>query len=676
VHLARSLRPCFKSSRVVIICNSKYCVIGYFYHRKTQRLQQDKESVFIVFRRWFCYGFAKFGAARTTFRMRLRPRGEAASTMADLFSLPADSAARSADDDELRGRIGRVRASKTGRGVSGALGARLTKALKGQRIRGSRHTFSFLGGVPNSPFASDPRQRVVVKMSFRNHGHGAGGAAGGGGNGGGGKLMAHASYLERDGAAREGERGHFYDREQERAEDARERLQEWSAEDKRHFRLMLAPECGARLVGEDGDLKSFTREVMERMERDLGVKLDWVAVDHHNTDNPHAHVIIRGVRRDGVELILPREYISHGLREAARDVATELIGERSRADERLKLQREIEGRGFNQLDRTIEQQLDQRREILMQELGRGHSPEFANALKARAQELARLGLAEEMRRNVLRFERDWVERLEAARPHDVRRELARSRLYEPHLGRVVGQVRELGPRGENPDRGLLVIETPEHGRLLLNTSMEAISDLQKGSLVALEPDGKRAAVERLSYHSLQAQIPARAETELDRELDLIARGAQRRLPATKEVEAALRGRAELLEQNGYGVRSESGKFYFRDGARDGLRQAELEREGADQARERGGVFRDPARDMGDDLGKSTWTVCDVKELFSGRTAVLQHGREVALHPIGRDPGINVGDRVAFKAIDRGLGLEAPRQMELVKVMGRGLGLGR
>src|SRR5690606_32555804 len=142
-----------------------------------------------------------------------------------------------------------------GRGVSGAHGAQLTKALKGQRI-GSASARA----TPMRPLASDPRQRVVVKMSFRNHGRGAGGAAGGGGGpsgggGPGGKLMAHASYLERDGAAREGERGHFYDREQDLAEDARERLQEWSAEDKRHFRLMLAPESGARLIGEDGDLK-------------------------------------------------------------------------------------------------------------------------------------------------------------------------------------------------------------------------------------------------------------------------------------------------------------------------------------------------------------------------------------------------------------------------------------
>jgi len=189
----------------------------------------------------------------------------------------------------------------------------------------------------------------------------------------------------------------------------------------------------------------FTRETMARVERGLGVQLDWVAVDHHNTDNPHVHVIVRGVRRDGVELLIPREYVSHGLREAARDVATGILGERSRADERLKLEREARSHSLNRLDRALEKELNAAREVRLQDLGREQSPEFANALRARALELKRMGLAQETRRNVLALEPDWLERLEAARALDIRRELARGRLYEPRLGSVIGEVKELGP---------------------------------------------------------------------------------------------------------------------------------------------------------------------------------------------------------------------------------------
>lgn len=555
-------------------------------------------------------------------------------------------------EDELRGRFGFARGGTTGRGMSGVLGSRLSKALHGRKFGSS----GSLGSAPR-PLASDPRQRAVVKVSFRKH-------APGGGSGG-GKLMAHASYLERDGAAREGEQGRFYDRTENEVEGARDRLRDWAENDKRHFRVMLAPESGARLIEEDGDLKGYTRDVMARMERDLGVQLDWVAVDHHNTDNPHAHVIVRGVRRDGVDLVLPREYVAHGLREAAREVATERLGERSIADERLRLDREVEARGFNRLDRAIEQELGDKREVLLQRLGREQSAAFANAMKARAQELARLGMAKEVRRNVLRFEPDWKQRLEAERPLDVRRELARGQLYEPRMGRVAGKVMELGLRGENPDRAVLVIETPEKGRLLLNTSMQQIDDLQRGSWVALEPAGTRAHVERLSFHELDAQIRVRAETELDRELDRQARGEAMRLPDTPEAQEALRARAQVLEANGLGARSPSGKFYFHAGARDELRRKELEREG--HAR---GDARDLIREGG------TWRVREVKELFSGKAAILERGRDVLAHPLGRGSDIKAGDEVAFKAMpERGPSRE-PTKHELVKSLARGLDLGR
>jgi type IV secretory pathway VirD2 relaxase len=49
----------------------------------------------------------------------------------------------------------------------------------------------------------------------------------------------------------------------------------------------------------------------------LGTRLDWVAVDHWNTDNPHVHVLIRGRADDGKDLVISRAYISRGRGEAA-----------------------------------------------------------------------------------------------------------------------------------------------------------------------------------------------------------------------------------------------------------------------------------------------------------------------------------------------------------------------
>ena len=49
-------------------------------------------------------------------------------------------------------------------------------------------------------------------------------------------------------------------------------------------------------------------------------KLTWIAVNHHNTDNPHARHSAcagRGGRTDGADLVIPRQYISYGIRDRA-----------------------------------------------------------------------------------------------------------------------------------------------------------------------------------------------------------------------------------------------------------------------------------------------------------------------------------------------------------------------
>jgi type IV secretory pathway VirD2 relaxase len=98
---------------------------------------------------------------------------------------------------------------------------------------------------------------------------------------------AHADYLSRG----PGVDSPFYDAIAEGVDGAA-RAADWAARDKRHFRLIVAPERGELIA----DLPAFTREVMARAEAQLGARLSWVAVDHHDTDNPHTHLILRGRR--------------------------------------------------------------------------------------------------------------------------------------------------------------------------------------------------------------------------------------------------------------------------------------------------------------------------------------------------------------------------------------------
>lgn len=295
--------------------------------------------------------------------------------------------------------------------------------------------------------AFDQRQRAIVKVHYFNHA------------GGGGALKAHVRYVARDAAthdeliahapgrsstpdiaaqakarahaaylSREGEtrRSVFYDAKAEGVDGAA-RAEAWARSDKRHFRIVLSAENGGRLH----DLPAYTREVMTRAETALETKLQWVAVDHHDTDNPHTHLIIRGRRANGQDLVLPRDFIKHGFANIARDVATESLGLRTLADERLALDRDVKRHAPTRLDRMIEAQLPEDRAIRIARLEAPNGdPAVTQALKGRARELQRMGLAREVKRNVLAFEPDWRQRLQAMELHlDIRKRIVQERMF-------------------------------------------------------------------------------------------------------------------------------------------------------------------------------------------------------------------------------------------------------
>ena len=68
-----------------------------------------------------------------------------------------------------------------------------------------------------------------------------------------------------------------------------------------------------------------------------------MAVDHFNTERPHTHIVLRGVDDQGHNLIIAREYISHGLRRRASELVTLDLGPRT--------DREIEARLRHDVDR-------------------------------------------------------------------------------------------------------------------------------------------------------------------------------------------------------------------------------------------------------------------------------------------------------------------------------------
>jgi len=345
--------------------------------------------------------------------------------------------ARPLDAESLTGR--HEGGSRLSAGGGDSLSARLQK-----RVGSSRALARAFTGKRSrrAPFSFDGRQRAVVKLHYFAHAKGGGAA-----------LKSHARYIARDSAAKahdgwlapsKDETGRdtpqsdtakpprqehwvFYDAARDSVSGAR-MAEQWAQSDKRHFRVILSAENGGRL----GDLRAYTRAVMARAETALGTKLQWLAVDHFDTDNPHTHIVLRGVKDDGRDLLIPREFVQHGFRNAARDVATSRLGQRTRDDERQALQREAIAHAPTRLDTLIAAQLDENQRIRIAELRAPNgSPDMTDALKTRARELKNLGLAQETRRNVLQFEPGWRDALKAMELHlDIRKSLMQARAQD------------------------------------------------------------------------------------------------------------------------------------------------------------------------------------------------------------------------------------------------------
>jgi type IV secretory pathway VirD2 relaxase len=275
-------------------------------------------------------------------------------------------------------------------------------------------------------------------------------------------VATHLRYIEREGVNRGGVKGHAYGAMADEVDLAA--FEERGRGDRHQFRFIVSPEDAQELE----DLRTFTRHLMTRMEVDLGTRLEWVAVDHWNTDNPHTHVVLRGKDSTGHDLVIARAYISHGMRQRACELATEWLGTRSDREIRDSLLREVDQQRWTTLDRSLQQhahdsvvdlaavtdaQVRMRRTLLI----------------GRLQRLTLMGLAEPagMNRWMLRADLEPTLRAMGERNDIVRtmqravgnrqRELA---IFAPgtHAHPVVGQVVGKGLADELTDRGYLVVD--------------------------------------------------------------------------------------------------------------------------------------------------------------------------------------------------------------------------
>jgi len=574
----------------------------------------------------------------------------------------------SRNDGDIRIRPGRVRSHGDASGrrfVSQVLHAAEKAGGVSRRSAASSRSSTFGRGRAASVSAVrglHARTRLVtVKARVVRHGPRAA------------PLAAHVAYLQRDGITRDGAPGRLFDADHDAA-DVRA-FAERSADDRHHFRFIVAPEDAAKM----DDLRAFTRELMTTSERDLVTKLDWVAVEHHNTEHPHVHVLVRGRADDGADLVISRDYICEGMRAQAQALATLELGPRTDLEICRRLEAQVEADRWTQIDRDLARRAADADGVVDLRPDATVRPDAAHhARLGRMQKLERFGLATPVGPAQWTLSQDAEGSLRALSERgDIIKRLHRAmsergasewEVAGEASGRrpVVGRLVERGLDDELNGSAYAIVDGVD-GRVhhLRLPDLDATSDATPGAVVELRRFTDSAGRERVALAvrsdlNIEDQAVAPGATWLDRRLIDRAPAPLSGDGFGREVGAALERRTEYLVEEGL-ARRQSQRIAFARDLLETLRQRELAAAGERLATATGLPPR-----IVDDGDQVSGIYRQRVTLASGRFAMIDDGLGFSLVPwtpaLERHLGRQVGGVATETGVDwsfgkkRGLGV--------------------
>jgi len=563
------------------------------------------------------------------------------------------------DEREFRVRPGRIRSSSSQRAkpfIAQALAAAKKAgggvSRSGRIVPGNRSRFGHgqrASIVANRFITSRSRGAVVKARVVRHTARSA-------------PLGTHLNYLRREGVTRDGEKARLFGPETENADPSA--FAERCRDDRHHFRFIVSPDDALEMA----DLKSFTGDFVGQMEKDLGTRLEWVAVDHWNTEHPHIHLIVRGVCDDGPDLVISRDYIKEGMRDRARDLITQELGPRTDLDIRRTLERQIGAERWTQLDRQLVRDGRDTGVIDLTPNAERQPDEF-HALKiGRMRKLEALGLADqvgpgqwvidEKAETTLRelgTRGDVIKRMHRAlTEHGIERGsasyvLAAESLDTPIIGRLVTR----GLDDELNGTAYAVVDGVD-GRAhhIRFPDLDAAGDSAPGSIVELrkfdDAQGqRRVALAVRSDLTIADQITASGATWLDRQNIAREPAALSDGGFGAEVRQAMERRAEHLVEQGF-AEKHAQRITFARNLIDTLRNRELEALGEKLAAETGQRFNR--------AGSGEFVAGAYRQrvaLASGRFAMLDDGLGFQLVPWTPSLEKHLGRHVSGVARDDG-----------------------
>jgi hypothetical protein len=213
----------------------------------------------------------------------------------------------------------------------------------------------------------------------------------------------------------------------------------------KHFKFIISPES-AKV-----DLPALVKTLVKRMEKITGKSFVWMAATHADTDHPHAHLLINGADRTGKDVWFDKLFITQTMREMSRQICTELIGKRSRAEIKESALKSCQSNRHCALDDRI-QELEEPLPAADAVYG-GQAQTFDDLLLRRLLHLTELGLAkrQDQASNIFLLEKGWAAKLRAIGRYnsflkarsELRSAAADMELYTQETGEISGVVTKL-----------------------------------------------------------------------------------------------------------------------------------------------------------------------------------------------------------------------------------------
>jgi hypothetical protein len=320
---------------------------------------------------------------------------------------------------------------------------------------------------------------------------------------------------------------------------------------------------------------------------------------------------VRGVRDDGQDLVISRDYIKEGMRDRARDLITQELGPRTDLDIRRSLESQIEAERWTQLDRQLVRDAG-KTGVIDVAPAPGQQPDAYSVEKVgRLRKLERMGLASEIgpgqwmiddkaepalrelgeRTDIIkRMHRALTERgIERGSADYV---LAAESIDAPIIGRLVAR----GLDDELKGTAYAVVDGVD-GRThhIKLADLDAAGDSAPGSIVELRKfddarGQRRVALAVRSDLDLGAQVTASGATWLDRQAIAREPAAMSEGGFGAEVRQAMEQRADRLVGEGLAER-QGRRVIFTRNLIDNLRRRELDAVAEKLAAETGQPFK-------------------------------------------------------------------------------------